>query len=128
MYKKIDEIVKCIVFGREEGINGDPISKLSNIGDPISKLSNILDETHFLFSEDVHSFVLLIFNNYSQMLNLIENKNEDYYKLHKWFIGLLEKNELRNIFKRYLSLSDYGLIEKVKSKPKISNQLPQTKE
>lgn len=101
----------------------DIYNRLKNIlrgfafGDDVIKdkyfdiLVEIRDEVVFLFDKDIHDYLLLIINKYESLNHYYGEENDkEYRELVKWFTNqMVDTKELREKFKRYLDLSNYGL-------------------
>ncbi len=101
IYKRLEKMMRDFAFGLAA-------KKDTSIED----LVEIRDEVVFLFDKEIHDYLLLIINNISQVNNYSHPKEADgrYYELIQWFgKQVTDKNELREKFKRYLDLSNYGL-------------------
>ncbi|MGI6585793.1 MAG: hypothetical protein ACOX3L_07625 [Lutisporaceae bacterium] len=80
--------------------------------DSANKLGEIRDEVVFLFGKEIHDYLLLIINNYENLNSYYYGKQKDknFFELEIWFINQFsDKKELRERFKSYLDLSNYGI-------------------
>jgi hypothetical protein len=97
VYIGLKTIIKNIVLRRTEQTTNSAY-----------ELGVIKDEVVFLFDEGIHNYLKEVINNYSAMNNYTSNDPE-YCKLWNWFDEQYSKKGLRNKFRRYLELSNYGL-------------------
>ncbi len=101
------------IYYRLEGILRGIISANGTIKDEsLYEVAIIRDEVMFLFDKEIHDYLLQIINKIEKINPYYYDKKKDdnYYELQGWFMNqFAEKKELREKFKRYLNLSNYGL-------------------
>lgn len=102
VYRKLENII-ISVLDRDDAIRTNALSDLFFIKDEVS----------FLFKSDIHKYVLEIINNieHTNLYFYDREKDTEYYELSEWLMNQVKgKKEMREVFKTYLDLGCYGLL------------------
>lgn len=100
IYKKLEKILKVLLY--------DSRNQPKNIA--FDELSEIRDEVYLLFDKEIHDYLVLITQKAENLISYNEKEKDDlYFELISWFIKQFEDKKIRDKFKPYLDLSNYGL-------------------
>ena len=101
IYNRLENILRGV-------ISGNDTTKDESLDD----LIEIRDEVLFLFDKEIHDYLLIIINKFENLNPYYYGKERDdkYFELINWFMTqFADKKELREKFRRYLDLSNYGI-------------------
>jgi hypothetical protein len=106
LYKRCEKIIRGFISQDE---------KLKDIA--MQDMVDIQDEISFLFDKDIERYYSIVFDKCSKMNRYYyeepNSQNIEYLSLREWLlIQIADKKEQKQIFSRYLDLSNYGISKK----------------